>query len=277
MRPIITIPSYNRPDAKIFNKLDSIKLQKFVFVRKEQYQDYEYLQDKGFNIVVLPTTIEELGKTRRYIVYWCNKHRYDWAFMFDDDISKVEVLGERDDGTWNSQRIIDGSKTPPRFENKALRLWYKLAKQYNLSSSSPNHRAYDRFNHGPIIRVNKSAIIQCFLLKTKDIISVGNFKDTRLYGAEDYEIQYRLMSKGYKTGKIGLVEFDAPAIGNISDGTEDAFVKKYERFVSCFKEKVCDDPELIGVKTTKTGVPSIQFKWKNWGGYDIKLEVDNYV
>ena len=82
MRPIIAIPSYNRPDAKIFNKLSSIKLQKFVFVRKEQYKDYAYLQEKGFDVVTLPASIEELGMTRRYIVWWCDKHGYDWTFMF---------------------------------------------------------------------------------------------------------------------------------------------------------------------------------------------------
>ena len=272
MRPIVTIPSYNRPDAKIFSKLDSIKLKKFVFVRKEQYRDYAYLKDKRFNIVTIPASIKELGKTRRYIVWWCNKHGYDWAFMFDDDISKVEILGEKDDGTWNSQRIIDGSKTPPRFENKALRLWFDAAKSNDVVLSSPNHRAYDRFNHGPILRVNQSAVIQCFLMHVPTIMRVGNFRDTRVYGAEDYDIMYRLMKDGYRTGKIGLVEFDAPAIGNIQDGTNDSFKKKYERFVECFKSNVCDDPELIGVKTTKTGVSSIQFKWKNWGGYAIKLE-----
>ena len=57
MKPIIAIPSYNRPDAKIFNKLSSIKLQKFVFVRKEQYKDYVYLQDKNFSVITLPTSI----------------------------------------------------------------------------------------------------------------------------------------------------------------------------------------------------------------------------
>ena len=225
----------------------------------------------------IPTSIQEVGKTRKYITYWCDKHHYDWFFMFDDDISKIELLAEKPDGGWNSKRILEGSKTPPRFEIEALKLWYTLARKYNLSSSSPNHRAYDRFSHGPNIRINKSAVIQCFLLKTKDVISVGNFRDTRIYGVEDYDLQYRLMKYGYRTGKIGLVEFDAPAIGNISDGTSDTFLEKYKRFVDCFLNNVCNDPELIGIKQTSTKVPSIQFKWKNWDGEEIKLEEDEYV
>lgn len=272
MKPIITIPSYNRPEAKIFSKLKHLSLDKYVFVRKNQYRMYKHLIEDGFNVITIPSSVEELGKTRRYIIHWCNKQSHKWTFMFDDDISKVEMLGQKEDGTWNSQRIIDGSKNPPRFENKALKLWFDLARKYDLSSSSPNHRAYDRFHHGPVVRVNKSAVIQCFLLNVNDVLSVGNFRDTRIYGVEDYDLQYRLMHNGYKTGKIGLVEFDAPSIGNISDGTGDEFKQKYERFVSCFKNRVCDDPNLIGVKTTSTGVPSIKFLWKNWGGYEIELE-----
>lgn len=274
MKPIITIPSYNRPDSKIFAKLEHIPLQKHVFVRYEQYKNYRNLESKSFKLHVLPRLIEELGITRRYIVHWCYKHSYNWIFMFDDDISKIECLGQKPDGGWNSQRILDGSPTPPRFETKALNLWYKQAKSHNIVFSSPNHRAYDRFSHGPNIRVNQSAVIQCFLINVPAIKAVGNFRDTRVYGAEDYDIMYRLMAAGYKTGKMGLIEFDAPSIGNISDNTNDSFKQKYERFVQLFQENVCNDPDLIGVKTTSTGVPSIQFKWKNWGGYKINLEED---
>lgn len=275
MKPIITIPSYNRPDSKIFDKLIPIRLEKFVFVRKNQYEDYVHLQEKNFRVITIPTSIEEIGKTRRYIVYWCQKHGYKWAFMFDDDISKVECLGRKPDGTWNSKRILAGSQTPPRFETEALKLWYTLAKRHEICLSSPNHRAYDRFNHGYNIRINKSAPIQCVLMYIPTITAVGSYKNSRKIGNEDLYIIYQLMTQGYKVGKIGLIEYDCAAMGNIEDGTSDSFQEKYERFVQCFQENVCNNPDLIGVKTTSTGVPSIQFKWKNWGGYTINLEDDN--
>lgn len=275
MKPSICIPSYNRPDAKIFAKLEHITLEKYVFVRKEQYADYAYLKASDFHIIVLPASIKEIGRTRRFIVFWCETHGIDWAFMFDDDISKVECLGRKPDGTWNSKRILAGSQTPPRFETEALKLWYTLAKRHEICLSSPNHRAYDRFNHGYNIRINKSAPIQCVLMYIPAITAVGSYKNSRKIGNEDLYIIYQLMTQGYKIGKIGLIEYDCAAMGNIEDGTSDSFQEKYERFVRCFKKNVCDDPELIGVKTTSTGVPSIQFKWKNWGGYDINLEESN--
>lgn len=276
MKPMIAIPCYNRPNAKIFDKLKSIPLYKAVFVQKKQQDMFEHLQPE-YDLVCLPDSVYEIGMTRRYISWWCNKKGFNWVFMFDDDISKVELLGQRDNGTWNSQRIINGSKVPPRFEKEALLLWYKQARKHKLVLSSPNHRAYDRFNHGPLIRVNKSAPIQCVLIHTPSILQVGNYRNTRKVGNEDLYILYMLMKNGFLTGKIGLIEYDCPQIGNIEDGTDDTFKEKYERFVSCFQNNVCNDPKLIGTKTTKTGVPSITFKWKNWNGYDIRLETDEYV
>ena len=274
MKPIICIPSYNRPDGVTIERCSHIPLDKYLFIRREQKALYSSWKEKGWNLICIPKDIEEIGRTRKYIAYWCLTHKKTWAFMFDDDVSKVECLGKKPDGTWNSQRIIDGSKTPPRIETEALKLWYSLARKYKLSLSSPNHRAYDRFHHGPSIRINKSAPIQCVLIHVPSIVTVGNYQNSRKIGNEDLYIIYKLMTNNLKTAKIGLIEYDCAAMGNIEDGTSDSFQQKYERFVKCFQENVCNDPNLIGVKTTSTGVPSIQFKWKNWGGYEINLEED---
>lgn len=275
MKPVICIPSYNRPEGIAIERCSHLPLDKYIFIRKEQKELYSEWKSKGYGLVCIPEDIEEIGKTRKYIISWCLRHHRHWAFMFDDDVSKVECLDQKSDGTWNSKRIIAGSKTPPRFEIEALKLWYNLAKTYGIALSSPNHRAYDRFNHGHNIRINKSTPIQCVLIHTPTIKYVGNYRHSRIVGNEDLYIIYQLMTHNQKIGKIGLIEYDCAAMGNIEDGTKDSFQEKYERFVRCFKENVCNDPELIGVKTTSTGVPSIQFKWKNWGGYDIDLE-DNH-
>ena len=76
-------------------------------------------------------------------------------------------------------------------------------------------------------------------------------------GNEDYSIQYFLMKSGKKCGMICNLLYDAPAIGGAD---------KYPEYVKAFKENVCDDPTYITTKVTRSGVPSIQFVWKNWGG-----------
>lgn len=272
MKPIITIPSYCRPNSKIFTKLENIPLDKYIFIRKEQYPEYSYLEQKGFHLIKLPSGITELGMTRRYLVYWCYKHGYDWAFMFDDDTSHVECLEPVSAKEWKSKRILHEPDESPRFETAALKKWFIYAKKYSISLSSPNHRAYDRTYHGNLIRVNKSVVPGCALLYVPDIIAVGNYENTLKVGAEDYYIQYKLMSAGYKAAKMGFIEFNTPTCGNILDGTNDTFEEKTERWVRSFLENVCNDPKYIRVKTTKTGHHSIGFVWKSWNGYIINLE-----
>ena len=132
MKPILVIPSYKRPNAKIFEKLSHISLDKFVFIRQEEYLEYLPVKHFGFHIIKLKS-VYDIGETRKSIVSWCNSHNYEWVFMFNDDISKVERLSLSLQGKINSKRIIDGATSPPRFESKALKEWFNLATVYNLS------------------------------------------------------------------------------------------------------------------------------------------------
>jgi FkbM family methyltransferase len=155
-----------------------------------------------------------------------------------------------------------------------LKLWFKLAKQHNLVLSSPLYRPQVRKGGGYHIFINKRACIQCILLNIPKIIEVGNYKSTKLVGAEDYELQYRLMQK-YKVGVIGCMEYTCPAVGQGVGGNNSVennnLVKRYSAYVNTFLENVDYDPDLIKTKTTKTGLPSITFKWKNWKGYMVNL------
>lgn len=264
---ILCIPSYQRPNGIAIERCKDLKLEKFLFIRKSEEELYSKWKDNYTLVLQKDSGADDIGKVRRNIIRFCNNRKIDWAFIFDDDIQKVETLGTRTDGTMTSQRIIDGSKIPPCFEEKALKLWYKIARKYDLSLSSPNHRAYDRRTHGQLT-LNKSSIIQCILVQVPDIMSVGNYKSLRETGNEDYYIQYKLMEKGLNCGKVGLIEYDVQSIGSGSGGCNASDIEdlkeRYENYIQLFKENVCDNEDLVSTKTTKTGVPSLKFVWKNW-------------
>lgn len=274
MKPVLCIPSYSRPDGKALERCKDLPLEKFLFIRKSQKDMYKHWS-KYYNLV-LQTGGTDLGIVRNNIIRYCHEKGYEWAFMLDDDISKVESLGKKEDGTITAQRIIDGIPGP-RMELGAFKKWFACAKEHNLALSAPNHRAYDRFNHGEL-RVNKAACIQCLLVHVPDIIAVGNYQSVHLIGTEDYYIHYKLMSAGFKIGKVGLIEYDCPAVGEGKGGCNaEEYIDingAYERYVKSFLDNVCDDKNLISTKTTSRGQKSIQFVWKNWGGYSLPLELD---
>lgn len=277
MKPVLCIPSYSRPEGIAIERCKELPLKKFIFIRREQEALYE--KWKPWYKLVLQDHGTDIGLVRKNIVNYCYKKGYDWAFMLDDDISKVETLGRKPDGSITSNRIIAG-EPGPRMELEAFKAWFKVAKEWDLALSSPNHRAYDRFNHG-MLQVNKSACIQCVLLQIPIVKFVGGYKSLHDTGNEDYFIQYKLMSAGFLTGKVGCVEYDCPAVGSGEGGNNtDEYKdlnKRYELYVQTFLDNVCNNPELIKTKITKTGQKSIQFVWKNWTGFetDVKLVGEN--
>ena len=277
MKPVLCIPSYSRPEGIALERCKELPLKKFIFIRREQEALYE--KWKPWYKLVLQDHGTDIGLVRKNIVNYCYKKGYDWAFMLDDDISKVETLGRKLDGNITSNRIIAGV-SGPRMELEAFKAWFKIAKEWDLALSSPNHRAYDRFNHG-MLQVNKSACIQCVLLQIPIVKFVGGYKSLHDTGNEDYFIQYKLMSAGFLTGKVGCVEYDCPAVGSGEGGNNtDEYKdlnKRYGLYVQTFLDNVCNNPELIKTKITKTGQKSIQFVWKNWTGFetDVKLVGEN--
>ena len=272
MKPVLCIPSYNRPDGIAIERCKELPMRKFLFIRREQLDMYRkwttwytlVLQDRGTDI----------GLVRKNIVNFCHRKGFIWAFMLDDDISKVETLGVDLSGKATANRIIAGVPGP-RMEEEAFKAWFKIARKQDLALSSPNHRAYDRFNHG-MLQVNKSACIQCVLLNIPAVYAVGGYKSIRETGNEDYYVQYKLMDSGLLTGKVGIVEYDCPAVGAGEGGnnTEEYsdINKRYDTYVSTFLSEVCSDPNLVRTKVTQTGQKSIQFVWKNWGGFVEKLD-----
>lgn len=273
MKPILCIPSYSRPDGVAIERCKHLPFRKFLFIRKEQKELYSKWKD--YYTLVTQTTGTDIGKVRRNIITWSNKQGYDWVFMLDDDISKVEILGKKPDGVITSQRIIDGIPGP-RMEIEAFREWFKQAVQNKLVLSSPNHRAFDRFHHGQLL-VNKAACIQCILIHVPSAVAVGNYKSLRDTGNEDYYMQYLLMKTGKKAGKIGTIEYDCPIVGVGSGGNSEEYQKQgnmsatYEEYIATFLKNVCNDPNLITIRRNRSGQRSIQFVWKNWGGYSVPM------
>jgi len=274
MKPILCIPSYSRPDGTAIERCKELPLKKFIFIRREQEDLYK--KWKPWYTLILQDHGTDIGLVRKNIVSYCYKKGYNWAFVLDDDISKVETLGKREDGTITANRIISQIGSPPQMEELAFREWYKLAKRNGLALSSPNHRAYDRFKHG-ILQINKSACIQCVLLDIPMIYSVGNYKSIKETGNEDYYIQYKLMSYGALCGKIGNIEYDCPSVGVGKGGNNTEEYRdinlKYKQYVDTFLTNVCNDPQKITTKITKTGQQSISFVWKNWSGYESSLDL----
>lgn len=275
MTPIIAIPSYKRPESVAIRKLKNISLPKYLFVRPEEHEIYaEVAKDSNFHIVTVKN-VTDVGTTRKKLIEYCHKKGFDWVFMLDDDISKLESLTYLGEGKSKPTRLVeDPDNHSQGFETRAFKEWFSIAKKYQLSLSAPNG-IHDYFSRG-YLKINHALCVQCVLLHIPDIMTVGNYKSLSETGNEDFYMQYMLMNSGYRCGKIGVIEYACPEIGANAGGNSAEeytnLIEKYTELTNTFMNNICDDPQKIALKKTSFGQPYMRFAWKHWDDKeDIKL------
>lgn len=269
VKAVIAVPSYKRSDSRIFQKLSMLPLDSYIFVRSEEKGIYKAKLPKNLKIIELPK-VSNIGETRRYMMEYFFRLGVNWVFMFDDDVSKVEMRVRIDNGkAWNAARIVEGAKTPPSIELPALHTWLEHAITYDLALSSPAMRFCRRFDYN--LAINKRQCTGCVLVHVPTVVAVGNYESNSIVGCEDMAIQFELMNNGYNTGLLSFIEFDCPRVGEGKGGNNAIentnLIERYESYIKLFLANVSDDKNLVVVKLTpKTKLPSIKFNWKNWNG-----------
>ena len=275
MKPIIAIPSYRRPESVAIKKLKEIDIPKYLFIRPEEHDVYaEIAKDSDFHLVFVKD-VTDVGTTRKKVVEYCNEKGFDWVFMLDDDISKLEALTYLGNGKSKPTRLVENPEDhTQKFEIRAFKEWFSIAKKYKLSLSAPNG-IHDYFSRG-YLKINHALCVQCVLLYIPDIIAVGNYRSLNETGNEDFYMQYMLMSSGYRCGKIGTIEYACPEIGANAGGNSAVeyvrLIERYKELTNTFMNNVCRDPKQIVLKQTDFGQPYMRFAWKYWDNKeDVKL------
>lgn len=274
----ICVPSYNRSNPNIIKSLDMYpELPIILFIRntKEQKSLYKHLRDRCR--IVLLENVENIGQTRQAIVNWCIEHRISNIFMFDDDISGVDILYPFE--TCNGNLCMRAHHINAGFKSKidpiVLRIWMNLIKSADkdLTLSSPLYRpdSWHMKNADADLKYNSGACIQCIHLNIKNLYKHKiNYRDTENCGNEDYALQFDIMNAGLKTCNFTDLMYECPAVGALPGGCENAsgiadLNTRYSKYVELFKQNVSGEHHPgIKIKTTRSGFTSIKFDWKYW-------------
>lgn len=270
----IAVPSYRRPHGTTVRRLQPCPYDKFLCVRPDEVISYTPVaQATGFEVLTLEN-VSDIGNTRQRLVEKLSKN-YEWVFMLDDDLSYIELLGQRD-GKKKAQRIIQTPGVKPSIEARALSEWLATAKRYEFSCSTPTHHS-DWSRYGTTI-VNKAVCGGAVLLHTPSILEVGNYKSNYEIGFEDVYMQYKLMRAGKRCATVGSITFQdlrdkGGCMENIyKNGREECHIL----FTDLFLKNVCDDTNLIRVTYPFKNHPdcgAIRFNWRNWNGYKIPCDI----
>jgi hypothetical protein len=271
--PPILVPSYNRPDAKLLQRLlVEPELPVILCVRREQEELYSRWKDKC--AFLLLDNVHDIAETRAEIVRQVSPY-LNQAFMFDDDINELDYLIPS--LTRNGVESMRTSKLNTGYVARyidILKMWLCLIEQADskLTLSSLLYRpdSWHLKNKNAPTEYNNGACIQCVHLNIKNLNNHQiQYKPHALVGNEDYALQFDIMSRGLLTTVFKDLMYGCPAVNSHPGGCENAngysdAHERYRWYVSCAKQYYKDHPGVRYITTKRTGIESVKFNWKYW-------------
>lgn len=282
----ICVPSYNRPDPAILKSLDTYpELPIILFIRNTAEQKKLYKHWRGKCKIVLLDNVNDLGETRAAIVNWCIEHKISNIFMLDDDINELDYLYPHRTKNGNICMRAARQNTGRVYRGInpfVFRMWQKMIESCDkrLTISVPAYRpdSWHMKNADADVMYNHGACSQCIHLNIKNLYKTGiNYSCNAEYGVEDYVLQFRVMTAGLLTCTFTDLMYGCPAINSHPGGCENANGytdpnERYEVYIQKFIKNVCGENHPgITIKTAKSGVRSIKFKWDYWNPERCRL------
>lgn len=272
--PPIFVPSYNRPNPRLFKQLATEPELKIVLcIRREQYDLYKHWEGKVYSFMLLDG-VSDIGETRQQIIERVGNF-YDQIFMFDDDINELNYyIPSVTSGGSLSRRashLVTGFK--PRYTD-ILKLWMYYISQspYEIAMSGITYRPdgwnikhEDRpllYNSGEIRAV---AYISTKLLHEHNL----NYKSNKIVGAEDYALQFDVMSAGLVTLKLLDILFNCPEVNETPGGCENMLgfkdpIARYHHMFDIEKQHYGEHPGILYSTNRSKTIPSVKLNWRYW-------------
>lgn len=211
----IVIPSYNNPDCytvRLINQLPEDRTwPAYIVVRKSQEDEYKKHCGRVIVCGVEDELINSLGKARAWIVNEFSK-KYDFVFMLDDDTQGVyySIRGKTAEGALKSEY-------QKQFDLPGVMAMWQLAHE-NVSRRSDkvifSNVSQCGFCYNDIFTEEKNSAmllrgypsLGCFCCNVKRLKDTGmNYRHSPEIGHEDYDLYFRLLTKGYLNVQLAWI------------------------------------------------------------------------
>lgn len=278
----LCIPSYNRPNAPIFNSpiIQSVgKDNIFVFIRNdsEQQEKYKTVADK-VTLVPLPDWVTEIGTTREAIVQWGITQGYHNLVMVDDRAKNLLVLIPA--LTRNNKLTL--KVAPWSTPLVTLKIWNYLHQLYNSTLSyavfHENSWYPENINKSPSLSGYTEAI--CINLDDFQQFDI-HYKCTYEYGIEDIRILWLVLTKGLPVHQFTDIAYKEIPPEKMSQTTGSGFSyqqnhtsiisrkDRIEKLMKIFvtktlKHKWGEPLDGFRYTTLKDGQQQLNFNWKKY-------------
>ena len=262
----VFVPSYHRPKATFLGRSLDYGFPMYVFVRKEDVLNYEYLMVRpNTTLVTLPRKVSNIGETRRAMIKYAVKHGIPKVFMIDDDVSRLDFsVWDPDKETVRASGTVNHKRED---FTRVLKYWEKEWETYDhCAMLGLSYRPFSwSMKRYQINMAQRAQLQQCVGVNVELIHEAGlNYQSNSIVGNEDLFLQLECYQEGLECLKINSLQYDCTAMGAGTGGCNDSekgsIQAKQERRVEAFLE-ACNRSELIKVAQTRSGVKSIKFVW----------------
>ena len=231
----VCILSYNRPDAPIFKSRlfdELFKDEIFVFIRNTE-QAFEQYKDVGKHatLVPLPDWVMDVGQTRQAINDWAYNNCYEYIFVIDDRITKINFLVSSTSRT-GKQSLVASKESSFR---TSLLIWEQILVEHPFTVSCPAHAGFSYYPENINVEFipNNGNVAACIAINIDDIFDYDiKYRSMKIVGHDDADFTYSVLKAGLPICKITDLEYDEVSSGKItSGGTRDN--QTVDRYTIC--------------------------------------------
>lgn len=259
----VFVPSYRRPKATLLMKAVNYKFPLYVFVRKEELDEYSWIKERPRTKLIGIKNVTNIGETRGVMVWYAYAHDIPKVFMLDDDISRLDLsIWDEEKGVVRASGTVQGH---PENWQRVLSKWEELWGDEALFGAS--YRPFSWSMKKEALNRNKRAQLQQAVgVNVELLVQNGlNYLSNSLVGNEDLYLQLQCYQHGLDCVQTPLIQYDCPAMGVGEGGCnaseKGAIAEKQHKRVRKFL-KACNNSSTVRVAKTRSGVESIKFNWK---------------
>lgn len=279
----IFIPSYNRPNPITVSELlkmdNEYNYPIFLIVRQSQKDNYiNSNENKYVKIIsVEDNLISNSGLTRNMCVSIASNMGFKKIFMFDDDIKSIGYLvqGHTKSGDLKS----DASKSDNI--SKIIAMWqYAMeiaSNKYNVALSSVGFRS-NSWTADKCIKSNAMKLVGghvgqvcCIDINKFNMLDI-NYRDNKICGHEDTDIEIRLIKEKIPTCIFQFLDCEATSMSSDNWGYDNMVARlksQYDIMFNNFK-----DLGFVKFFEDKRGLSRVSLNWIRARKY---LGIGNYV
>jgi hypothetical protein len=210
-KPIVCIPSKNRPDTKTYKLFEEVGFEVYHFLEPQEIDNYDVP-----NKISIEENNKGIGYVRNFVLTHAKEKGWEWIIVCDDDVNKFG--------------IYDGKTT-----NKDASIWLEIFekvkdKPYELYGINYVQHAW---HEKKVYSINRKFVEVCVLI---NVSKIGWEYRPQFNMKEDRDFVLQTIKNGFGVYRFNHYWFSCPDVGTNTGGLQEQYKNKRDELAA---KKMC--------------------------------------